>query len=407
MTTSGPQSIPGPKYKIAVVTTSRADYSHLYWPLKDLAAHPDVDLKLIVLAAHLSPEFGDTVAEIERDGFPIASRIECLLSSDSDVGMAKTLGLAVLGLADTLAQMRPDLLLLIADRYEMLAPASVALTLRIPVAHIEGGEISEGAIDDQVRNAITKMAHLHFTSTQTARARVIAMGEEPWRVHRAGAPSLDHLRRSTLLTRPQLEVALNLPLADHITVVAYHPVTLLPDTTAEADAVFTALEKHVQSPGQILFCYPNADAGSHALMTRVHALCDAQPNAHLFVNLPAITYWSLLHEATLLLGNSSSGIMEAASFALPVVNIGLRQYGRERGPNILDSPDSDAAPDPADILAKIDLAHTPAFRARLRTLENPYGDGHAAERIVPRILEVLASIPRADLLRKRAQPLPS
>jgi UDP-hydrolysing UDP-N-acetyl-D-glucosamine 2-epimerase len=169
------------KRTIAVITTSRADYSHLYWPLKDLAAHPDVDLKLIVLASHLSPEYGTTVHEIERDGFPIASRIECLLSSDSDVGMAKTLGLAILGLTDTLAQIRPDLLLLIADRYEMLAPASVALTLRIPVAHIEGGEVSEGAIDDAVRNALTKMSHLHFTSTNTARARVISMGEEPWR----------------------------------------------------------------------------------------------------------------------------------------------------------------------------------------------------------------------------------
>ena len=158
------------KRTIAVVTTSRADYSHLYWPLKDLAAHPDVDLKLIVLAAHLSPDFGNTVSEIERDGFPIASRIECLLNSDTDIGMAKTLGLAILGLTDVLAQMRPDLLLLIADRYEMLAPASVALTLRIPVAHIEGGEISEGAIDDAVRNALTKMAHIHFTSTDTARA---------------------------------------------------------------------------------------------------------------------------------------------------------------------------------------------------------------------------------------------
>jgi len=315
--------------------------------------------------------------------------------------MAKTLGLAVLSLADTLAQMRPDLLLLIADRYEMLAPASVALTLRIPVAHIEGGEISEGAIDDQVRNAITKLAHLHFTSTETARARVVSMGEESWRVLRAGAPSLDHLRRSTLLTHPQLEAALNLSLAERITVVAYHPVTLLADTTAEADAVFTALQKHVQSPGQILFCYPNADAGSHALMTRVRALCAAHPNAHLFVNLPAITYWSLLREATLLLGNSSSGIMEAASFALPVVNIGLRQHGRERAPNILD-----AAPNPTDILTKIAIAHSPTFRLPLRALENPYGDGHAADRIVTRILEVLTSTPRADLLRKRAQPLP-
>jgi UDP-hydrolysing UDP-N-acetyl-D-glucosamine 2-epimerase len=390
------------KKTIAVVTTSRADYSHLYWPLRDLAAHPDVDLKLIVLAAHLSPQFGCTVQEIERDGFPIAARIECLLSSDSDTGMAKTLGLAVLGLADTLAQLKPDLLLLIADRYEMLAPASVALTLRIPLAHIEGGEISEGALDDQVRNAITKLAHLHFTSTPGACARVIAMGEEPWRVLRAGAPSLDHLRRSTLLTRLELEAALGIPLTGRTIVVAYHPVTLLRDTTAEAEALFAALEAFASDPAaptQILFCYPNADAGSYALLARARSFCAAHPTARIFVNLPAVTYWSLLRESTLLLGNSSSGIMEAASFQLPVVNIGLRQHGRERAPNTLD-----AAPALADILAQVARATAPAFRAALHALENPYGDGHAAERIVARILEVLATTPRETLLRKRAQP---
>src|ERR1700691_253941 len=193
------------KRKIAVVTTSRADYSHLYWTLRELSAHPDVDLKIIAMGAHLSPEFGSTVQEIEKDGFSIDARAECLLSSDSDVGMAKTIGVATLSLADIFGQMRPDLLLLIADRYEMLAPASVALALRIPIAHIEGGEISEGAVDDAVRNALTKMSHIHFTSTQAARDRVIAMGEEPWRVHRAGASSLDHLRRQTLFTREQGE----------------------------------------------------------------------------------------------------------------------------------------------------------------------------------------------------------
>ncbi len=383
------------KRTIAVVTTSRADYSHLYWPLKDLAAHPEVELRLIVLAAHLSPEFGSTVQEIERDGFAIASRIECLLSSDSDVGMAKTLGLAVLGLTDALAQMRPDLLLLIADRYEMLAPASVALTLRIPVAHIEGGEISEGAIDDCVRNAMTKMSHLHFTSTETARARVIAMGEEPWRVHRAGAPSLDHLRRSRLLERDELERAMGLPLAGEITVVAYHPVTLFKDTTAEADAVFAALE---EVPGQIIFCYPNADAGSHELMLRIRSFCERHTEAHLFLNLPSITYWSLLREATALLGNSSSGIMEAASFALPVVNVGMRQQGRERGSNILDA---EATVD--SIRAQLAVSREPAFRERLRPAKNIYGDGHAAERIV----DVLTSTPLEGLLHKRAQPIPS
>jgi UDP-hydrolysing UDP-N-acetyl-D-glucosamine 2-epimerase len=382
------------KRTIAVVTTSRADYSHLYWPLRDLAAHPDVDLKLVVLAAHLSPEYGATVSEIERDGFSIASRIECLLSSDSDVGMAKTLGVAILGLADALAQMRPDILLLIADRYEMLAPASVALTLRIPIAHIEGGEISEGAIDDAVRNALTKLSHIHFTSTDTARARVISMGEEPWRVHRAGAPSLDHIRRSTLLTRDQLEQALDIALADEITVVAYHPVTIVKDTTSEADAIFTALET---LPGQIIFCYPNADAGSHQLMARIRNLCGTHCDAHLFVNLPSITYWSLLREATVLLGNSSSGIMEAASFALPVVNIGMRQQGRERGPNILD-----AEPTVDSIRNRLAVAQHADFRESLRSMTNMYGDGHAAERIV----SILTSTPLDNLLHKRAQPIP-
>src|ERR1700726_3457342 len=193
------------KRTIAVITTSRADYSHLYWPLRDLSENENVDLRIIALGAHLSPEFGNTVQEIEKDGFQIDSRVECLLSSDSDVGMAKTIGVATLSLADLLGKMRPDLLLLIADRYELLAPAAVALALRIPVAHIEGGEVSEGAIDDSVRNALTKLSHIHFTSTESARRRIISMDEEAWRVYCAGAPSLDHLRRSTLLDRPALQ----------------------------------------------------------------------------------------------------------------------------------------------------------------------------------------------------------
>jgi UDP-hydrolysing UDP-N-acetyl-D-glucosamine 2-epimerase len=381
------------KRKIAVVTTSRADYSHLFWPLKDLSTHPGVELNVIALAAHLSPEFGYTAGEIEQDGFAIHSRIECLLSSDSDVGMAKTLGLAVLGLADELARMRPDLLLLIADRYEMLAPASVALTLRIPVAHIEGGEISEGAIDDTVRNAITKMAHLHFTSTEAARDRVIGMGEEPWRVYRAGAPSLDHVRRSTLLTLSQLEAALGITLGKQITVVAYHPVTLFQDTTVEAEAFFGALQR---IEGQIVFCYPNADAGSYSLIATARKFCAEHADAHLYVNLTAVTYWSLLREATLVLGNSSSGIMEAASFALPVVNVGLRQFGRERGVNILD-----AEPSVGSILDQVAKAQSAEFRANLCGLQNPYGDGTAAETIV----RVLTTAPLEALLHKRAQPV--
>jgi UDP-hydrolysing UDP-N-acetyl-D-glucosamine 2-epimerase len=376
---------------IAVITSSRADYSHLYWPLRDLVAHRDVDLKLIVMGPHLAPSFGVTAQEIERDQIPIAARIECLLNSDTDIGMAKTIGVAALGLADTLGHMRPDLLLLIADRYEMLAPASVALALRIPIAHIEGGEISEGAIDDAVRNALTKMSHIHFTSTLLARQRVISLGEEPWRVHRAGAPSLDHLRRSTLLTRDELEHRLQINLRQPTILVSYHPVTILHETTQELAALFSAL---AHPDGQILFCYPNADAGSHDIIERTRAFLAGHPNGAIFTNLDPITYWSLLRHVDALIGNSSSGIMETASFALPTVNIGLRQKGRERARNILD-----AAPEPADIRSKIAQARSELFRHSLAGMENPYGDGHATEKIV----EVLTTVPLTqDLLVKRA-----
>jgi UDP-hydrolysing UDP-N-acetyl-D-glucosamine 2-epimerase len=380
--------------RIGVVTTSRADYSHLYWPLRELADHPDVELGIFALGPHLSPEFGSTIHEIERDGFSIQARIECLLSSDTDTGMAKTIGLAILGLADALTTWRPDLLLLIADRYEMLAPASAALALRIPVAHIEGGEVSQGAIDDQVRNALTKLAHIHFTSTETARRRVIAMGEEPWRVHRAGAPSLDHLRRSTLLDRAALEARLGLTLLSPTLVVAWHPVTILRDTNAEADAFFAAL---AQAPGQLIFVYPNADAGSHALIERTRALAAKRNHVHIFVNLEAVVYWSLLRCADLLIGNSSTGIMEAASFALPVVNVGMRQQGRERARNVVDAPAEGDA-----IRAAVERVLSPGFRKSLTGMSNPYGDGTAAVTIA-RILTT-ASLDR--LLIKQPAPLP-
>jgi UDP-N-acetylglucosamine 2-epimerase (non-hydrolysing)/GDP/UDP-N,N'-diacetylbacillosamine 2-epimerase (hydrolysing) len=381
------------KRKIAVVTTSRADYSHLYWPLRDLSAREDVDLQIIALGSHLSPEFGHTIREIERDGFPIAERIECLLSSDTDVGMAKTIGLATLSLSDTLGQMRPDLLLLIADRYEMLAPASVALALRIPIAHIEGGEISEGAIDDAVRNALTMMSHLHFTSTHQARQRIISMGEEEWRVHRAGAPSLDHLRRSTLLTREQLEVQLEINLQQPAILVAYHPVTIARDTLEETGALFAALG---ELSSQIFFCYPNADAGSRALIGRTRSFLAARGQGRVFINLDALTYWSLLAQAEIMLGNSSSGIMETASFALPTVNVGLRQQGRERARNVID-----ATPEKTSILNAVRLARSSEFRNSLAGMTNPYGAGFASEKIV----QVLTNVPLGqELLMKRHTP---
>lgn len=358
-----------------------------------MRAHPDIDLHTIVLGAPLAEEFGRTVQEMAVDGFSIDEPIECLLSSDTDVGMAKTIGLAVLGLTERLAARRPDVLLLIADRYELLAPASVALALRIPIAHIEGGEVSEGAIDHAVRNAVTKMAHLHFVPTETARRRVVAMGEEAWRVHRTGAPSLDHLKRSRLPGRSDLCAELGFDVTSETVVVAYHPVTLSSDTLSEADALFAALDT-IEAP--VVFCFPNADAGSRRLVVRAREWCEARSAARLYVNLNPRVYWSLLSHAGLMLGNSSSGIMETPALALPTVNVGIRQQGRERAANVLDAPAEAAA-----IAAAIERARSAPFREGLRGMENPYGDGHAASRIVG----VLAEADPGRLLMKKTAPL--
>ncbi|MCB1590442.1 MAG: UDP-N-acetylglucosamine 2-epimerase (hydrolyzing) [Xanthomonadales bacterium] len=380
--------------RIAVVSSSRADYGHLYYVLKGLQAAADVELLPVAMAAHGSPRFGETWRRFAEDGFSLPAPLECLLDSDSDVGMAKTIGLATLSLADWLGRERPDLLLLIADRYEMLAPASVALALRIPIAHIEGGEISEGAVDDAVRHALTKLSHLHFVPTEQARRRVLALGEEAWRVHQVGAPSLDHLRLSTLPDVRDLLRDAGLDPERAPVVVAWHPVTLLRDPAAESACLFEAL---ADCPQPIVFCFPNADAGREAFIRQAEAFCAGRAQARVFVNLEHRAYWALLRLAAALVGNSSSGIMESPSLALPCVNIGDRQAGRERAANIIDAPAETTA-----IRAALQTALSPDFRASLAGMRSPYGDGHAAERIVER----LRSVPLdARLLRKRALPL--
>ena len=382
------------KRAVAVVSTSRADYSHLYWVLHELREHPDIELKLIVSGAHLSSQFGHTIDEIARDGFRVDARVECLHDADDDIGMAQTIGTATIGLTDVLGQMRPDLLLLIADRYEMLAPACVALALRIPIAHIEGGEVSEGAIDDAVRNALTKLSHVHFTPTANAQRRVLAMGEEPWRVHRVGAPSLDHLRRSELPDNMELEKSIGCVVSPDSVIVSYQPVTIARDTLRESDEVFAAL-KQINQP--IFFCFPNADAGGRELIRRAQEFCGANQHRKLYVNLNPLVYWSLLRHAGVMVGNSSSGIMETPSLALPTVNIGFRQEGRERAKNILDVPAQQNL-----IIERIRQALDPKFRQSLAGMTSPYGDGHAAERIT----NIVAEVPLGEeLLHKRPVPV--
>jgi len=375
------------KRKIAIVTSSRADYAHLRWLVHDLSRHPAVELQVIALGPHVSPAFGHTGKQISvfpphpskgtKGGAAKLTSVECLLDSDTDVGMAKTIGVATLGLADALDHVRPDVLLIIADRYEMLAPASVALALRIPIAHVEGGEITFGAIDDAVRNALTKMSHLHFACTRRAAERIANLGEEPWRITFSGSLSLDHLRRERLLSKAQVERKLGARLGKGSILCIYHPVTLMKKTTAEADEVFAALEE-LQQP--VIFIYPNEDAGSRQLIRRAEQFAETHSHSRVIVNLDHKTYLSLLKHVGVLVGNSSSGIIESTSLEVPAVNVGIRQKGREHAANVIDVPAQRRA-----IRDGISRALSPEFRRGIRGLESPYGDGGAAK-IITRVL---------------------
>ncbi|MEM6639011.1 MAG: UDP-N-acetylglucosamine 2-epimerase [Pseudomonadota bacterium] len=379
---------------VTFVTTSRADFGHLQWPIHAVNAHPQLRASLVVIGAHLSPEFGHTVDAIREAGCSIDAEIECLLSSDTGIGMAKTIGLATLGLADALDRLNPDIVFIPADRYEMLAVASAALALRCPIAHLEGGDISAGAIDDAVRNAITKMAHLHFTTTENARRRVIAMGEEDWRVHWVGTPSLDHLAKRTPLSDAELHEALGVELPERFLLVAFHPVTLTQSTDAQADALYAALDS---CDDAVVFCFPNSDADGRRLIERSERFCAGRKNAHLFVNLEHWVYWNVLMRCTVLLGNSSSGIMEAPAVRKPVIDIGERQKGRLCADNTIR-----VAANTGAIAQAIERVTTTEFQRKLEAIENPYGDGRASDRIA----ELIAGAPDRDrLLMKQALPL--
>jgi UDP-N-acetylglucosamine 2-epimerase (non-hydrolysing)/GDP/UDP-N,N'-diacetylbacillosamine 2-epimerase (hydrolysing) len=355
------------KRKIAVVTSSRADYAHLRWLLHDLERHPAIDLEVIALGPHLSPAFGHTGKAVSAKR---VTPVECLVDSDTDVGMAKTIGVATLGIADALARIRPDILLIIADRYEMLAPAAAALAMRIPIAHVEGGEITVGAIDDAVRNALTKMSHLHFACTRRAAERIAGMGEEPWRVTLSGSLSLDHLRRERLLNKTRVEKKFGVKLGKDTVLCIYHPVTLLKNTAEEAEEVFSALD---DIKSQVIFIYPNADAGCRDLIRRAEEFAALHKSSRVFVNLDHRTYLSLLSNIGVLVGNSSSGIIESTSLEIPAVNVGIRQLGREHAANVIDVPAEERA-----IRRAIRKALSPEFRRSIRGLESPYGSGGAS-----------------------------
>lgn len=375
--------------RICVVTGSRAEYGLLYWVLHDMRADPDVDLQLLVTGMHLSPEFGCTVREIERDGFEVNRRVEMLLSSDTPAGIAKSIGLGVIGLSDAFEQLQPEIVLLLGDRFEILAAAQASLVHTIPVAHIAGGDTTEGAFDESIRHAVTKMAHVHFVTNDLSARRVRQLGEDPSRIHVVGSPGLDHLRRQRLLERAALESALGCPLGRRNLLVTFHPVTLESgNSEQQLEELLAALEA-LPDDVMLWLTKPNADTGGRAIAGRLEAWTASHASrARLYTSLGQLRYLSLMSQADAVVGNSSSGLYEAPSLHVPTVNIGDRQRGRLAADSVLN-----CAAERNAILAAIERAMT----LDCSGTTNPFGDCHAAERIVA-VLKALP--PAAQLLKK-------
>lgn len=360
---------------ISVVTVGRSDYG-IYRPiLKKITGDRSLRLHLIVAGAHLLPQFGFTVKEIEADSFPIGDRISTTFISDAPHGITSLMGESISKFGRSYQRTRPDILLVLGDRYEMHAAALAALPFKIPVAHIHGGELTEGAFDDALRHSITKLSHLHFVSTEEYAKRVMQLGEEYWRVTVSGAPGLDNLKSIRLLNRKKLEKKYSWRMKQRPILVTFHPVTLeYEDTSRQIQELLAALSK-VRRP--LIFTLPNADTSQGVITDKIQKFIARRPSAYLIDNLGTQGYFSLMSIAAVMVGNSSSGVIEAPSFRLPVVNIGNRQKGRIRACNVID-----VGYRKSEILKGIQQALRPNFRKRLKNLVNPYGSGDASEKIV-------------------------
>ncbi|MEZ9477061.1 UDP-N-acetylglucosamine 2-epimerase [Vibrio splendidus] len=366
--------------KVAVFTGTRAEYGLLFWLLKDIQSDPDLTLQLLVSGMHLSPEFGETYQQIEKDGFKIDEKIEILLSSDSAVGTAKSMGLGVLGFSDSLARLQPDVLVILGDRFEALAAAQTAMILRIPIVHLHGGEITEGAYDDAIRHAITKLSYLHGTSTDEYRQRVIQLGEAPERVRNVGAIGLDHLKRADFMSLGELWESLNFSLTKPFFLVTYHPVTLGNEAPEEAfQALLDALNCFPEH--QVILTYPNADDGGRRIIPMLEAYAASQPDRVLAIpSLGQVRYLSAVKYAAAVIGNSSSGIIEVPAFDVPTVNIGSRQKGRLAAKSVLH-----CEANRADIERAIRSANEREYKDTAEEIENPYGQGNTSEKVIEMI----------------------
>lgn len=367
--------------RIAAVSVARSDYGIYRSVFAAITRSPSLELTVIAGAAHLSERFGRTVDAIRDDGFDVGAEVPMVQDGDTPMDVARSVSLGITGFSDAFEHLRPNLVLLLGDRYEMMAAALAATLHCLPIAHIHGGELSFGAIDDALRHAISKMSHLHFVTTSEYRRRVIQMGERPERVHEVGAPGLDLVAGFAPLSIDELNERFSIQLKPGFVLCTYHPVTLDADATiSQFEHLLDSLRAH---GFQVLFTMPNADAGGLKIRESISSFLATSPGSFAVENMGTLGYFSAMHHAAAMVGNSSSGIIEAASFGLPVLNIGRRQEGRIRGKNVFDAGGTAAIID--DALGKV---LDPAFKSSLQNMANPYGAGNSGEKIA----QILATI---------------
>ncbi len=377
--------------KICVVTGTRAEYGLLRWVMQSIKDDPTLTLQVIVTGMHLSPEFGLTWREIESDGFTIDQKVEILTSSDTAVGITKSMGLGMIGFADALQVLKPDLVLVLGDRFEIFSAVSASLVARIPIAHLHGGEATEGLIDEAIRHSITKMSHLHFVAAEDYRRRVIQLGEQPSTVHLVGGLGIDNIKRLELLTRAELEVSLDFSLGSKSLLITFHPVTLEKETAEHQMAeLLTALSELHDT--QLIFTLPNADTDGRALITQIQQFVAAHANARAYTSLGQLRYLSTVALVDGVVGNSSSGLAEVPSFRKGTVNIGDRQRGRLMASSVIN-----CGPQRDSIAAALKKLYSDEFQASLDSVRNPYGDGGASDRIVA----ILKAVELNEILKKR------
>lgn len=378
-----------PGQRICVVTGSRADYGLLVWVLHELRADAGVELQIIATGMHLAPAYGTTANQIVADGFTIDRRVEMLLASDTAGGVAKSLGLGVIGMSGALESLAPDVVLLLGDRYEILAAAQACLIHKIPLAHIAGGDVTEGAFDESIRHAITKMAHVHFVTNEDSAQRVRQMGEDPAHVHVVGSPGLDQLRRQPLLTRSALEETLGARLGKRNLLVTFHPVTLADDDGQQDFVELLAALECTDDDITLWFTRPNADTGGRSLALQLDDWAARFPaRVHVHTSLGSLRYLSLMAQMNAVVGNSSSGLYEAPSFGVATVNIGERQRGRLAAASVLHCAAQRRA---------ISTTLAQALALDCSGVTNPYGDGASA----PRIVAALRALPSAQVLLRK------